>query len=413
MNTDSVAIAENIPRTSVRIPPRIVLVAHVLVTGPVQELHRFLLDKCTELLTITHPLQPFTPVGDHCSSFEKNLNGSPGAVCSSNQWKLPAGPFWEMTHFLRHAVLTFWWGWTQGRGYDLFIGINPLNAFVGLWLKRFGCVRKVVYYTIDYIPKRFSNSWVNQFYHWIDKTCVRRCDQVWNLSSRMVGAREARGVEKRFRQKQMTVPIGTDLRIQPLPVEKVERFTFVYFGGLMEKQGVQLGIEALAILRKRLPKVRLLVIGGGSPERLEVLRQQARSLAVSEAVTFTGVIENHEEALERLSSCAAGIAPYTESPDNFTQYTDPGKPKAYLAAGLPVVLTDVPEVASLIEASKAGFIVSYDSHSLAQALEQLMTDDRLFAAYKDNARKLAERYDWALVFYNAFGHLYNGRFFHG
>ena len=343
------------------IPSRIILTAHLLVTGPAQELQHFLKNRCEKIVLITHPLQPFTPVGDHRSSCQVLRSGVPESIRTVEQWSWPASNWAELAFFARHAWLTFFWSIRQGKGSDLFIGINPLNAWVGLLLKRLGCVRRVVYYTIDYVPNRFSNRWVNRFYHWIDRTCVRGCDQTWNLSSRMVTARESHGVEKDCRKKQITVPIGTDLRVQPQPLDRIDRYAIVYFGGLMEKQGVQLGIEALPLLRKSVPQSRLLVIGGGSSERMNQLKQMAQSLGVADCVQFTGVIEDHGEALERISCCAVGIAPYTDDPDNFTQYTDPGKPKAYLAAGLPVVMTDVPEVAQIIARAGAGFVVSYNA----------------------------------------------------
>ncbi len=384
------------------IPSSVILTAHLLVTGPAQELQHFLKDRCKKIVLITHPLQPFTPVGDHRSVCQVVRNGTVESERSVEQWALPASNWAELLFFVRHSLWSFSWSIRYGRGTELFVGINPLNAFVGLCLKRLGCVQRVVYYTIDYVPNRFSNKQLNRFYHWIDRTCVRGCDQTWNLSSRMVTARESRGIGAEFRNKQITVPIGTDLRVQPLPVEQIDRNAIVYFGGLMEKQGVQLGIEALALLRRSVPQARMVVIGGGSPDRMNRLKEMARSLGVADQIEFTGVIEDHSEALERISRGAVGIAPYTDDPDNFTQYTDPGKPKAYLAAGLPVVMTGVPEVAQTIAQAGAGFVVPYDAQALADSLSRLLTDELLFVSCRQKARLLAEQYDWEKLFNNAF-----------
>lgn len=384
------------------IPSSVILTAHLLVTGPAQELQHFLKDRCKKIVLITHPLQPFTPVGDHRSIYQVVREGAVESERSVEQWNLPASNWVEMLFFARHAWLTFSWAIRNGWGSDLFVGVNPLNAFTGLFLKQLGCVRRVIYYTIDYVPDRFSNRWVNRLYHWIDRTCVRGCDQTWNLSLRMVTARESRGVGTEFRNKQITVPIGTDLRVQPMPIDKIDRHAVVYFGGLMEKQGVQLGIEALALLRRSVPQARMVVIGGGSPDRMNRLKELALSLGIADRVEFTGVIEDHNEALERISRGAVGIAPYTDDPDNFTQYTDPGKPKAYLAAGLPVVMTGVPEIAQTIAQAGAGFVVPYDAQALADSLSRLLTDELLFISCRQKARLLAEQYDWEKLFNNAF-----------
>lgn len=384
------------------IPKRIVLAAHILVTGPVHELHRYLQSRCDHLLCLWHPLQPFTPVGDHWSVFERYTRGRLVERRTLRQWPLVPHLTTELILFARQAWLTLWWGLTQAGGSELFIGMNPLNAFVGILLKRLRRVQGVIFYTIDYVPNRFPQRWLNAAYHWVDRFCVRHADQVWNLSGRMVEAREAHGISPRYRAKQIVVPMGTDGQFTSYPDGPVERTTAVYFGGLMEKQGVQLGIEALPLLRRSVPQARLLVIGGGRPEDRARLERLAQTLGVSQAVEFTGVIADHDEALARLRRCAVGIAPYTDSKDNFTRNTDPGKPKAYLSAGLPVVITDVPEIAQIIDRAGAGFTIPYDAAALAGALARLFTDDDLFTRCRQHARALAGEYRWDLIFDRAF-----------
>lgn len=383
-------------------PSPIILVGHVLVTGPIQELQRYLLGRCGTLMYVRHPLQPFVPVGDRLSVVEEFVRGRLVRRRALAQWPLPPRRFFELVLFARQAWLTLWWSWWGGHGNALYIGVNPLNAFVGLCLRWCGRVRQVIYHTVDYVPHRFPSRWLNAAYHWVDRMCVRHCDQVWNLSGRMVGAREARGVSPQFRDHQIAVPMGTDLRVTPRPPGQGERHTVVYFGGLMEKQGVQLGLQALPMIRRVVPQARLLVIGGGKPEDRRRLEALAASLQVADAVEFTGVIDDHQEALERLARCAVAIAPYTDAPDNFTKNTDPGKPKAYLAAGLPVIITDVPEIAGIIEAAGAGVVVPYQPEALASAVVRFLTDDTLFTESKRRARMLAEQFEWSKVFDRAF-----------
>lgn len=380
---------------------RVMLAGHVLVTGAVQGLHQFLLPRCATLVFVHHPLQPFTKVGDHHSRCLRYRQGRLVDEVSHRQWPLPPGLLSELCYFAWHAWLTLWWGLTRGRGCTLFIGANNLSAFVGLLLKRLRCVHCVVYYAIDYIPQRFRHRWANALYLWVDRLCVQFCDQVWNISPLMVEGREARGVPPTLRARQITVPQGTDLTVVPLPLDAVERSTIVYFGGLMEKQGVHLAVQALAQVRRRVPQARLLVIGGGYPDRLAALQGLSEAMGVRDAVEFTGLIEDHSEAVDRIRRCAVGVAPYPDTPDNYTRYADPGKAKVYLAAGLPVVITAVPAVASLIERHGAGMIVRDDADALAEALIRFLTDDQLLTECKRRARELAEQYEWDAIFTKA------------
>ena len=115
-------------------------------------------------------------------------------------------------------------------------------------------------------------------------------------------------------------------------------------------------------------------------------------------MTFHGVIEDHRELERRLMQCGVGVALYNPDDAGFTILADPGKPKVYLACGLPVIITDVPEVAEEIERSGAGRKISYTAEELQQALSSIM---ERHADYRSNARRMGEKYDWEHVFTRA------------
>jgi glycosyltransferase involved in cell wall biosynthesis len=68
----------------------------------------------------------------------------------------------------------------------------------------------------------------------------------------------------------------------------------------------------------------------------------------------------------------------------------------YLAAGLPIVATDVPRWRALLEEYDCGVCVPFgDPASLAAAIERLLDDDDGTRAMGERARSAAERhYSW-------------------
>jgi len=108
-----------------------------------------------------------------------------------------------------------------------------------------------------------------------------------------------------------------------------------------------------------------------------------------------------------LTESAIGLAPYVPGADTYTQYTDPGKPKLYLACGLPVIITDVPASADLIDKAKAGIKVDYTPESIAQAIKRLLSDDELFNNYRDNAINLGKQFNTPDLIANAIEKTYN------
>src|SRR5262249_10549117 len=147
---------------------------------------------------------------------------------------------------------------------------------------------------------------------------------------------------------------------------QAKRTQLVFAGHLLEKQGLQLAIEAMPAIRRRVRQATLLVISDG-PYRAELARLVQR-LDLAGAVQFGGFTEDHE-ALERdVAELALALAPYRPGPLSFTRFADPTKIKTYVGCGVPIVLTDVPAIAATVMSAGAGTIVAYDAGALADAV---------------------------------------------
>ncbi len=370
-----------------------VVVSHVFTTGPAQELESYLVrEKIKEFFFIGHP---FTFAVDIRSFYRIYERGYKRKSHKAYPWKLPG-----VLGYIKDLIYTLVWLFFSKEKYDLYIGVDNLNAFAGLMLRALGKTEKVFFYTIDYIPKRFDNRILNWLYHWIDSYCVTHCDYVWNLSPVMIKEREKKGVSPKYSRNQITVPIGTDLNVKRTPFEDIDRYTIAFMGHLREGQGVGFLIDLLPDVIEKIPKARLLIIGTGPLENR--LKEKAKWLGLSEHVVFTGYIEDHGDAQSLLSRCAIGIAPYEDNDRTYTRYTDPGKPKVYLAAGLPVIITNVPQIAYDIDRRKAGIVINYDRNDAVKAIVDILSDKKKLIEYKRNALEFAGKFEWSAIFENAF-----------
>lgn len=370
-----------------------IIATHVFATGPAQDLEEYLRDhvRVDDLLFIGHPL--FYRKRQKGSGYKYYKNGNLIKEKYLPNWKLPS-----VAAYLKDVTFSIYWILTRNSKWDLFVGSGNINAFVGILLKKIGRVEKVVFYTIDYVPQRFENKLLNNLYHWVDKYCVKNADQTWNLSSRMAEAREIqKGMKMSEYNRQVTFPIGIWYnRIKRLPFNEIEKHMLVYMGHLIEKQGVQLVLDAIPDIIKEIPDFKFLVIGTGDYE--SVLKQKVCELNVESFVEFTGYIEDHREIENLLAKSACAVALYNKKIDHWTYYADPGKIKAYLAAGLPVIITDVPQIAREIENHKCGFIVEYNKDDLASAVLFLLKDEKLNKDYRENADKFVKQFDWGEIF---------------
>lgn len=270
-----------------------------------------------------------------------------------------------------------------------FVGFDPLCASVGLILRKLKRVEHVIFYTIDYVPQRFTNPFLNRIYHLLDQHCVRGCDFVWNLSSVMRARRSEMGLDSRYSRKQLEVPIGFPIARDASDPKRRNLDELVYVGHLLEKQGVEIAIRALSLIRESRPSARLTIIGEG-PELLH-LKEIARELSVEANVEFVGFVEDHEEVQRRLVKAGIGVAPYKPMATSYAMNTDVGKVKLYMAAGLPVILTDVPPIAKDVTRSGSGLVVKYDPSALASAYLSIVRDFDTYTRFHQAALSSAQR----------------------
>jgi hypothetical protein len=69
--------------------------------------------------------------------------------------------------------------------------MDVLCSMFGRILKLSGKVKKVIFWAIDFVPEnRFKKGWKNKIYHWINISGYKNSDEMWDLSPRMLEARE-------------------------------------------------------------------------------------------------------------------------------------------------------------------------------------------------------------------------------
>ena len=373
----------------------VIIVSHVAFTGHSQELERFLQKRSRKLVFMGHPFFYATQKKSFLTVYEK------GNVKA--KMKAPKIKGHEILLYIKDFLLTFYFLFKLRERFDIYVGVDPLNALAGILLRQLGIVKVVIFYVIDYAPTRFKNAILNGIYHSIDRICVYHADYTWNLASAMADARARRGVNNE-KTNQMTVPTGTNFgRIEHLSIEEIDRTSIAFLSHLRENQGVELILEAMSIVIEKIPSVKLMVIGTGPLKKYFKKEIEKRNL--NNNVFFHGYIESHEEIEKIISKCGVGIAPYVPDPGSFTWYTDPGKLKVYLGCGIPVIITKVPEVAFEIEKWGAGIAIDYNKHELIDAMVKLLTNDEIYRQCRQKALEFASKYTWDDIFYDTFNRM--------
>ena len=370
-------------------PPDVVLATHYWAVGPAIALDEYLRPRVSRYLFIAHPLYG-RPARAYFRRFQA---GTP--IAQGERRPLP-GPL----RFGGDLWRTVRWAGAGDRG-RLFIAGDNLLALAGLWLRRRRRVKAVILYRIDFVPKRFANPLLNRLYHAVDRYAVRHVDAVWNTSAGLEQARRARDGGA-SRTPQLVVPVGASYRrIRRHPLAAIDPHRIAFLGHLVERQGVQLVIEALPLIRRAVADASLLVIGDGP--YAATLKALARGRGVEGAVDFAGYSDDHPAIETLLARCALGVAPYAPDPQSLSRFQGlPGKIKNYLACGLAVVLTGVPMEARSVEAAGAGVVVAYRKEEIAAAVIAYLNDPERLGRAREAAARLGAAFDWDDLFDQAF-----------
>lgn len=370
--------------------------------GPARDLVDYLTgNKINRLLYISHPLifkkgDPFFFNKEAYKNTSKILYYKSGKVTKKKyalHWNLP-----EPLLYIKDFLYTIIWPFLFKGKFDIFIGVDPLNALAGIILKRIGKVKKVIPYSIDYFPKRFENPLMNRIYHTMDYLSVKFSDETWNLSRNMALARSRYHKETSMEVKQREVPLGIKFnQIKRLPFNKINRKKIIYIGLINKITGVELIIKALNNIKKRIPNIDVEIYGEGPDE--EKLQQLAKKLRIELSVKFHGWIKDRDQMLKLIADSAVGLVLF--NPKIYKQEiqnADPMKVKDYMVLGMPIISTNVITSGKEIADRKCGIMINYDENDLTESVIKLLTNKKLLREYRRNAIKYIKQFDFKKIY---------------
>ena len=194
------------------------------------------------------------------------------------------------------------------------------------------------------------------------------------------------------------VPNGTDLEPTTVarPAAEIraawrlprEATLVLAVGRLVDKKGFRYLLAALPAVLARHPGLHLALGGGGALEA--DLKAQAKALGLESAVTFTGPL-SHPQVLELMRAADLFVMPSVRDPRGNVD----GLPVVVLeamAAGLPVVATDLAGLPLAVEPGRTGLLVpEKDPDALAAALSGLAAAPERRRAMGAAARQKVER----------------------
>ena len=168
----------------------------------------------------------------------------------------------------------------------------------------------------------------------------------------------------------------------------------LFVGRLVERKGVHVLLDALALLPEE-PPISLEIIGDG-PER-EPLERRARSLGIQERVRFHGYVAR-ETLEERLHACDALALPAVTDSKGDVEGLGVVLLEA-MSFGKPVIASMAGGITDIVRPGENGILVPPgDAAALAAALEGFARDPRGVRRLGAAARRdVGERFSWESI----------------
>ena len=289
-----------------------------------------------------------------------------------------------------------------------FMYVRQMNSFLPLLIaKLFGISS---YFEIPNDPY-IGYSLINKFKQWpvklIDKLCMRLCDRVVVLSE--WSKRRINAIGGIPLSNILVFPSGTDTELFH-PIEKEHACQKLgldpscnyvgFIGSFLAYQGIDILIDAAPLVLEKIPNTRFLLVGDG-PLRA-AWEKKAQEEGVKDHFIFTGHVP-YREVPSYIGAMDICVAPHHAD----TNQASPVKLFDYMAAGRPIIASDIEVVREIIADSECA-VLTPPNHPevLAEKIVALIDNETLRHKLGENGRRCAkEKYDRKILTKNIFSRL--------
>ncbi|WP_300159621.1 glycosyltransferase family 4 protein [Solidesulfovibrio sp.] len=317
-------------------------------------------------------------------------------------WRLPVRVWHFLASILSLVILEIWYRRSYGRGFAALHAWNPLAGLAAVIAGKLVGKPAFVDFTDFYSDiARTDMPLLSKPLVWLENYVLRQARYVFVVSRQLKDHLvRAHGLPP---EKIHIVPDGTDSEtFRPdVPTAGVrERLgipagapVLVFHGDIKHDDGVDILLDALALVVRQRPDARLLILGGGSPYFDEVCRPRIARLGLADNVVLPGWIP-HADVPAVLCACDIGAMTLraTLNHDHYLSF----KLFEYWGCGKPVVVTKLKANGEIARDGENALVArSGDVEAFARAFLRLIADKELAARLGHAGRELVVReFDW-------------------
>ncbi len=259
---------------------------------------------------------------------------------------------------------------------DITITTFSVAALSTIFARLLGLCKKSLLWHWDYmpLPESSNHKFLLQFVDPLDKLAIKLSNFVWYASNNQFEVRKNIGqIDNLKPNKHHVVHWGNNSKISQAKQYRGNELKILYMGSLLPEKGLLEILESMAtIIKITNNKVKLLIAGEANNQSFkDTLIDFVKTNSLEGYVEFTGYAGG-EKKDKLLNECDLGVAFYPNLANgvkNYAYYSDPAKLRDYISFGVPILISDIPEIhKELVDSNAALLITDLDSNTITSAI---------------------------------------------
>jgi glycosyltransferase involved in cell wall biosynthesis len=167
-------------------------------------------------------------------------------------------------------------------------------------------------------------------------------------------------------------------------------FVIMYHGSLVERNGLDLAVDAFARIHRSIPGAKLRIYGS-SNSFLERVMASVRERGLDTAVEYLGP-KSLEQIVDAIEECDLGLVPNQRN--IFTELNTPTRIFEYLALGKPVIAPRAPGICDYFDDNSLLFFELGDAEDLARRIEFVFHSPEATAEITRRGQEVHRAHTW-------------------
>jgi len=275
---------------------------------------------------------------------------------------------------------------------DILVANDLDTLYANHWAKKLKRKCKLIYDSHEYfigVPELISRPRVQNFWRRIEKRTLPKADKMYTVNESI-----AELYRKEYKREIFVVRNIADVlpsyqtktrKELGLPDDK--KIVIFQGAGINIQRGAEELIDAIQLVENTI----LIFVGSG--DVIERLKQKVDQNSLKDKVLFFGK-RPYAELMNFTKVSDLGVSLDKDTNINY-RFSLPNKIFDYIQAGIPMLVSDLPEIKKIVQGFDVGLICpSHDPKRIAEYLTKILTDETSYQRYKNNTKKAADELTW-------------------